>query len=442
MTVLGRNGMIGRGWRYYRRHGWERSMKMLRRKLTGTAPIETTKYVAGFNEVAASPPAPVQQQEPAWQPAGGFVRRTNDFANTHNPFTRNVAIIGDTNLPQCKKYRILQKLEALEGLGLRADYSFWGDVPRSLNLLQTASCIILYRMQENNEFNAYLAEARRLDIPVGYDIDDPIFDRKVYGKNVNLSFLKESEKESLLGAADSYRRAMARSDFVIVSTPGMKELAAKSARHVHVWRNSVDAEAVHWSKVALKETVERNPDEVVIGYSSGSRAHEADFRIVEKPLLDILEKYPHTRLKIIGHLDLPASFEPFAERIEERPLASYGDYLRLLRTVDLNLVPLVQDGFNHCKSAIRYLDSATVGVPTIAAKVGDFVNVMDDGKTGLLAASEDDWINHLSLLIEDGKARQGMGARAMEKVMSESAVAAEAARLEPKLSRALMEGVL
>lgn len=414
-------------------------MKMLRRKITGNVPVATAKYMQGFNEVAA-PPA--QQQDSVWQPAGGHGRRGTDFANTHNPFSRSIAIIGDTNLPQCKKYRILQKLEGLESLGLRADYSFWGDVPRSLNLLQTASCAILYRMQENNEFNAYLAEARRLGIPVGYDIDDPIFDKQVYGDNVNLSFLKEAEKQSLVNAADSYRRAMGRSDFVIVSTPGMKELAAKSARHVFVWRNSVDAEAAHWADVALREPLERQPGEVVIGYSSGSRAHEADFRVIESALGTILEKFPRARLKVIGHLELPESLKAFAGRIEERALASYGDYLRLLRTVDLNLVPLVDDGFNHCKSAIRYLDSATVGVPTIAARTGDFVNVVEDGVTGLLAASEDDWVEHMSRLIEDGEFRTAMGARAMQKVMSESAVASEAARLDPRLSRIILEGVL
>jgi hypothetical protein len=56
----------------------------------------------------------------------------------------NVAIIGDLNLPQYKKCRVLQKLEAINTLGVANNYSHWQDIPRSLNLMQMASTAIIY----------------------------------------------------------------------------------------------------------------------------------------------------------------------------------------------------------------------------------------------------------------------------------------------------------
>ena len=68
--------------------------------------------------------------------------------------------------------------------------------------------------------------------------------------NPNLQFLTASERASLLAETDSYRRAMDQCDFVITSTPAMKELASQSAEYVYIWRNAVDAETRHWAEVA------------------------------------------------------------------------------------------------------------------------------------------------------------------------------------------------
>ncbi len=210
--------IITRASTYYKKHGLNRSMRLIFRKMSGQVPWNirsprtgSGKYIEDHKKIVVS--------NAAAKPDYGRV--LNDEAelglarpviNAPRParevFGRgNIAIIGDLNLPQCKKYRVVQKIEALEQMGLKADLSHWQDIPRCINLLQTATCMILYRVQSNSLIEQYCAEAQRLGIPVGYDIDDPVFDKKTYSANKNLDALDPNEKAHLLAACGDYAEA-------------------------------------------------------------------------------------------------------------------------------------------------------------------------------------------------------------------------------------------
>lgn len=337
--------------------------------------------------------------------SGALRRPTSARDLFHEPF---VAVIGDLGLPQCKKYRVLQKLEILEKAGIKCGYSHWMDVPRATSLLQNASCVIFYRTHATASFCELVAEAVRLGLTIGYDIDDPIFDLAIYSENPNLDFITKREKNALLSQTSEYLAALRMADFVITSTPYMKECIQRSFRGpVYLWRNAVDSESVHAASLATdKRAAPASPGTITIGYASGSRAHEADFRTIESVLLQVLEAHPNVRIQVIGYADLPETFKPYARRIATEPVATYPAYLGLLARCDIALVPLVIDEFNECKSAVRFLDAAAVRVPVIAAATGDFKNVVVHGKNGLLAANEAEWLQAIELLIGDEAKRR------------------------------------
>ncbi len=86
----------------------------------------------------------------------------------------------------------------------------------------------------------------------------------------------------------------------------------------------------------------------------------------------------------------------------------------LLTDVDVNVVPLVlPSAFNEAKSAVKWLEAAAVGVPTVASASRPFVDVIDDGRTGLLVITPEDWVAALDRLVSDdvGRARIGAAAR-------------------------------
>jgi hypothetical protein len=84
-----------------------------------------------------------------------------------------------------------------------------------------------------------------------------------------------------------------------------------------------------------------------------------------------------------------------------------------LRQVDVNLAPLVPDSvFNESKSAIKWLEAALVETPTIATPTEPFVEAIDDGRTGILATTPEEWLHALETLLDDADLRSRMGARA------------------------------
>jgi len=423
--------IVRRAWHYLRIHGPRRFAGAVLRRL---------RRAAGFSAPAARPGATL----------AGFVSRTGVAPATRpaaevfrRPF---VAIIGDLGLPQCKKYRVLQKLEALEHLGVRCDYSHYLDITRSLRLIQMATFVIFYRTRMNESFEFHLSECRRLAVPTAYDIDDPIFSAEIYGANPNLAFLAAGERQGLLASAQSHLAAMRACGAAIVSTPRMAdEVRNAGMADVHLWRNAVDRETLHAVARAERFAAGRRsaPGEadapVTIVYASGSRAHEADFRVAGKEILAALERWPNVRLKVIGYLELPETFAALGNRIEIEPFSHYDAYIASLAAADISVVPLVADDFNDCKSAIRYMEAALVDVPCIATRIGDFRNLVTDGTDGYLAAGDEDWRDALDRLVGDAGLRAAMGAAAHAMVRSRLSAARVADELPGQL-RDLIHG--
>jgi hypothetical protein len=355
--------LISRASSYYQKHGFKRSVRLIYRRVTGQTPwnirnprANNVGYLLDHNR-SFVPKASTTEAEGAMESPTSAARLFGG---------RFVLIIGDLNLPQCKKYRVVQKVEALEQAGIPANYSHWLDIPRCTMLMQTATAVILYRVKQDELISAYCDEARRLGIPVGYDIDDPLFDAAIYGANNNLNTLNPTEKDQLLSACASYAAAFSYADFAISSTPGLaKVIAQHFPRPVYLWRNAIDRETRHARLQADLNRFVGASETVRIGYASGSRAHDADFSEAEPALLKILDEYPECELSIIGYHTPSKALKAYSARISHIPYQDYSFYLQSMSSFDVSIIPLLPSGFNECKSAIRFLESAIVGVPTI-----------------------------------------------------------------------------
>ena len=348
----------------------------------------------------------------------------------------SVALIGSLDLPQCKKYRVVQKVEQLGGQhNCTVKIASHQDVPRAFDALQLATAVIFYRVPDSEVFQGYLKEAKRLGIPVCYDIDDPIFSRAIYTANANLATLSGSEKKHLLNDTAKYLAAMKQCDACIVSTPGMLEAATRYIdAPVYLWRNAIDAQSL----AIAKELAPSNCDEVVpqtlrIGYMSGSRAHDLDFELIVPALKRILETHSHVELVLAGHAKLPKPLEAFSSRISRRPFTSYRGYFQTISEVDIVVIPLLHDAFNACKSAIRFLEAGLLQKPTVVSAVGDFLHLVKDQETGFLAYSTEDWIDALDTLVRSAEIRTSTGAQAKSEILSQYTSTVIASRLSPDL---------
>lgn len=335
----------------------------------------------------------------------------------------SVVVIGALDIPQCKKYRVLQKVEYFSRRDIPCEYTEYRDLTRAFSMMQLATVVILYRVPAGQELDALLQEAERLGLKVYYDIDDPIFDETSYGENRNLDSLTAVERDHLLAQAPSYRSVMERIGRVIVSTSGMRELvnASTAVDDVLVWPNLVDS-ATRSVFEQLSPARDAAADHIVLGYFSGSRAHDSDLEQVAGVLSKLLRDHNHLQIHLGGYTQLPADLAEFSDRITFLGFMSYHAYLEHLADVDIHLVPLLIDRFNACKSGIRYLEASMCKVPTVASEVGQFTEMIADGKTGFLCQSSEDWQNSLGKLVNDAQLRRQMADAAHASVVSNYAL--------------------
>ncbi|MFV8819974.1 glycosyltransferase family protein [Haliea sp. E17] len=331
---------------------------------------------------------------------------------------QGVVIIGALDIPQCKKYRVLQKVEYFTARGIPCAYAEFRDLHRAFSLMQLASTVIFYRIPRWDECEALVAEAERLGLSMYYDIDDPIFDRDCYAQNRNLETLSARERDGLLAQIPSYAAMMQRVGRVIVSTRAMQALAQQrlQLQQVVLWPNLVDG-AMLSVYASLPPAPVRSGDAVWLGYFSGSRAHDQDFASIVPVLARLLEQFPQLHLRLGGFVSAPEALLAFADRVVTSSFQSTAVYLETLRSIDINLVPLLRDAFNDCKSAIRYLEASLCGVVTVADRIGQFADLVSHAETGMLCDSEAAWQQALQQLIEDPALRDRLARAAQRQVL-------------------------
>ncbi len=374
---------------------------------------------------------PHQPQHPA--PEEGYLNqiwremaRNEAFHISRAPATlnkaRKIAMIGDLNLPQCRKYRVEQLAEFWSAQGVDYTYSHYQDVPRASAILQEATHLMFYRTQNSPLASMYLYEARRLRLPILYDLDDPLFSVSAYETYGNLKALPPEMKEHFLAEAPKYLDAMNLADIITVSTPGMVEhTRLHTPRPVYMRRNFADRATFDAADTALG-MVTRDPNAPFrVTFASGSMGHEIDFAVIEEDIAAFLAADRRRVLVILGHFDMALLPEALRDQVEAHPFTTYPDYLTNLATCDCAVMPLTDDIFNRCKSAVRVIDAAAVAVPSVVGTVGDMANMVQDAKTGRVMAPQDSWRDTLEAMAADRAAtgRMGQAARAaLEKTWS------------------------
>lgn len=384
-----------------------RRMKLyLSRQLQGTGP-----------SVLTSPAGTGSHLQGIWSDlarGGGF----------HAPKDRSgpprIALIGDLNLPQCRKYRIEQLAAFWRAQGVACDYSHYEDVPRSVDLLQHATHLCEYRLEASELTQMYRYEARRLGLPVLYDIDDPLFSISAYETYQNMSALDPALKAHFLSVAPRYAAMMNSADIVTVSTPGLvKHARLYTARPVHMRRNFADEETLADGEEARRAAADMSDEGLFrVVFASGSQGHEADFEIIADTIAEFVTAAPDRRLMILGHFRTELLPAPLRAQTEHHKFLPYGDYLAHLASADVAVMPLQDDLFNRCKSAVRVIDAASVSLTSIVGDVGDLASVVERGESGFVAQSPEDWRDALETLAKDRAQAEVMGRKARAQLES------------------------
>lgn len=327
---------------------------------------------------------------------------------------RSIALIGDLNLPQCRKYRVEQLADFWRAQGVACDYAHYQDVPRALRLMTQATHLMEYRLPVTPLTEMMRYEARRLRLPVLYDIDDPLFSVSAYETYGNMTEVDPGLKAHFLREAPRYLSMMNGADALSFSTPGLADHAALyTDRPTFVRRNFADAETL---EAGAQARAARAPEDGLfrLAFASGSQGHEADLATISPVIETFLARGDDRRLMLLGHVDLNRLPAALADRAEVARFSTYDKYLAALARADVAVMPLADDIFNRCKSAVRVIDAAAVSVPSIVGTVGDLPQMIRDGETGFVAQGPANWTTALETLAADRTraATMGQAARA------------------------------
>ena len=254
-------------------------------------------------------------------------------------------------------------------------------------------------------------KARRAGSRIVFSLDDDLIDANAY-----FPFRRIFSDAQVT----SVRYLASRADHIVTSTyPLQKRLSALNPS-ISVIQNHLDEQL-------FPSTLPEEPpgDNVTIGYM-GTASHEADLLGILEPLRALLSRNRNRiSLELVGVVDefrMKAMFGnlPVTLRTPPRECVEYPDFVKWMRTSlawDIGLAPLDDTPFTACKSDIKWLDYAFLGIPGIFSRTPAYQDSVTDGETGLLVdATPQAWYDALLNMTEDVALRGRIRKTAFETV--------------------------
>ncbi|KQR16693.1 glycosyltransferase [Cellulomonas sp. Leaf334] len=342
----------------------------------------------------------------------GAVASARAVQTAQDGLLRNVLFVTGINGAPLR-YRVQLAAEALRTRGATPLVRHYRD-PELTELVDRADAVVLYRVPATVQTLELIerVRARPRVVPVLFDVDDLIVDPSLRGSVHGLDVLSEAEQDLWWHGVARYRTTLEAADLYVGSTQLLCERVGDlTGLPTRRFANGVGRAMAQVSERAA--AAPRAPGPLRIGYFSGTTTHDADWAQVEPAVLDVMRARPDVELWLGGHLVPTPALDEMGERVRRQPMVPWYELPRLLRDVDVNLAPLVPGSvFNESKSAIKWLEAAMVGTPTIATPTQPFAEVIEHGRTGLLASDADEWAAALARLLDDDAERAALGRRA------------------------------
>ncbi|RYD96687.1 MAG: glycosyltransferase [Sphingobacteriales bacterium] len=228
-----------------------------------------------------------------------------------------------------------------------------------------------------------------------YDIDDLVFLKEASHIAWWKGMLKSRKKPVYL---------MKVAKHVITCTPFLDEFARKYNP------NTTDISSTINTDAYVPVNQYRNDHKLVLGWS-GSHSTVVYLYLLNDVLQELAKTHDF-KLLVMGstkyHLE-GVDYEA-VEWTREREIPT-------LQKFDIGLYPLhLEDQWVMGKSGLKALQYMALGIPTVATGLGANHRVIQDGVSGYLVKTKEEWLEKLKLLLENPEERRRVGTAAHDRV--------------------------
>lgn len=222
-----------------------------------------------------------------------------------------------------------------------------------------------------------------------FDIDDAIYLPDREGNDFVTRIKKYIKKSEVINILKISR-------IVIVENEYIKKFVSQYCKKILKLPGPIDTE---WFFIRNK----RNLDKVVIGWI-GSPATTFYLHMLDNVFRDIKRKYDFVKFRFIGlgkYKNPPVEFE----RIDWSSETEVAN----LQSFDIGIMPMPDNEWTRGKLGCKMLQYMAVGIPAVVSYTPTNAEIINDGKNGFFVTKENEWINVLSMLVEDAPLRSKIG---------------------------------
>jgi glycosyltransferase involved in cell wall biosynthesis len=251
------------------------------------------------------------------------------------------------------------------------------------------------------------ALAQRIHARTIYDLDDNLLDMEGH-----------AEKESYSAMTAAVSESLACADEVWCSTPDLgRRIAMQRRGRIQVLPNTLDPEL--WGLDQSSRNPRRSDSTFRLLYM-GTRTHDQDYAFLHQVMEALHRLVPGAvELSLIGVRSRDDDCPPWL-RVLSPPAhvgASYPAFVHWLikqEGLDIGLAPLMANPFNNCKSPIKVLDYAAIGLPTLASDMPAYTHALTHNVDCFHAANDvNSWVEQIRTLMAIPTQRQKVSTNAL-----------------------------
>ena len=230
-----------------------------------------------------------------------------------------------------------------------------------------------------------------------YDIDDMIFLKEENKFNRIWSLFKGRGKPFAL---------MKRAGHVIVCTPKLEEIARRYNSRVTDISSTINIQV-------YKPVKEYKKNETTVLGWTGSFSGLEYLHTLDNVLRDVA-KQRKIKLSVIFNI-MDQGFELRGVAVENIPWRQETE-VEDLQKIEIGLYPLIKGEWSLGKSGLKALQYMALGIPVIATAFGANPRVIENGVSGFLVDSEQEWVDVIIKLIDNPNLRNKIGLAARARV--------------------------